>query len=129
MKKNRSANTTYEVGYSKPPEDKRFQKGTSGNPSGRRKKPASMPEVLQEELNQAITITRNGKQHTTTKMQAAVAGLVNKAIAGDMSAFRVLSVFVQALGNSSSISDTELEELDQKVLASLFNKFTPESDN
>ena len=56
-------------------------------------------------------------------MQAAVAGLVNKAVAGDMSAFRVLSVFVQALSNSSSVSDTELEELDQKVLASLFKKF------
>lgn len=129
MKKNRSANVTYEVGYGKAPIDTRFQKGQSGNPSGRRKKPASMPEVLQEELNQTITITRNGKRHTTTKMQAAVAGLVNTAIAGDMSAFRVLSVFVQALSASPSVSDTELEELDQKVLASLFSKFNPESDN
>ena len=129
MKAKRSANATYEVGYGKPPTNKQFQKGQSGNPNGRRKKPASMPEVLQEELNQTITIRRNGKQQTTTKMQAAVAGLVNKAIAGDMSAFRVLSVFIQALSDSQSVSDTELEELDQKVLASLFQKFTPESDN
>ena len=129
MRKKRSAKATYEVGYSKPPIDRQFQKGKSGNPGGRRKKRASMPEVLQEELNQEITIRRDGKEKTTTKMQAAVAGLVNKAIAGEMSAFRVLSVFIQALSESPNVSDTELEELDKKALASLFKKFTPEAAN
>ena len=34
------SNETYEVGYKKPPKAKRFQKGKSGNPSGRPKKAA-----------------------------------------------------------------------------------------
>ena len=40
----------YEVGFKKPPLASRFQKGQSGNPSGKRKRPLRPDELLEKEL-------------------------------------------------------------------------------
>ena len=112
----------YEVGYGKPPKHTQFKKGVSGNPGGRGKRPATMAAVLQDALRETITVFQDGKRKTITKMEAAVKRLIDKSIAGDMSAFRVLSVLTQVLSDSPSSSISELEALDQKVLDNLFRK-------
>jgi hypothetical protein len=114
--------TNYKVGYGKPPKHTQFKKGVSGNPSGRRKRPDTMAAVLQDALRETITVFQGGKRKTITKMEAAVKRLIDKSIAGDMSAFRVLSVLTQVLSDSPSGSMSELEPLDQKVLDNLFRR-------
>ena len=49
--------------------------------------------------------------------------LIDKSIAGDMSAFRVLSVLTQVLSDSFGGSISELEPLDQKGLDNLYRRF------
>jgi hypothetical protein len=122
MKRTQQPAGEYEIGYCKPPKHAQFTKGVSGNPGGRHKKPATMVDTLQDVLGESIEVLSGGKRTVITKMQAAVRRLVDKSIAGDMSAFRVLSVFVQALTDSPNVSGSELEELDKKVLENLFRR-------
>lgn len=76
----------YEVGYGKPPVHTRFQKGRSGNPSGRRARQPTMEELIATELRKKITITENGETRQITKKQAIAMRCVQKAMQGDFRA-------------------------------------------
>jgi hypothetical protein len=47
---------TYKVGYGRPPEDKQFKKGRSGNPRGRPKRTPSFATIIREELGSTIPL-------------------------------------------------------------------------
>jgi Family of unknown function (DUF5681) len=112
------------VGYRKPPQHARFKRGRSGNPSGRRKGAPNLATVLQNALSDTIVVVEHGEEKTISKMEAAVKRLVDKAIAGDMSAFRVLSDLTRILDDSANrASSADLEGSDQKLLASLVSRF------
>src|SRR5580700_1270343 len=87
----------YEVGYRKPPQHTRFQKGQSGNPSGRAKTPDTLPDLLLRALNKNTAAAENGERRTTTKWQAVADQLVDKAVAGDLRAFREVVKLVPEL--------------------------------
>ncbi|WP_342733572.1 DUF5681 domain-containing protein [Bradyrhizobium sp. B117] len=85
---------TYEVGYGKPPVATRFQKGQSGNPSGRPKKIPQLlhPGKLLEAIdNEEVTVTDNGKRKRMTKAEIQFRQLFAKAIRGDMPAARLIA--------------------------------------
>src|SRR6478752_5291307 len=72
----------YEVGYGKPPVSTRFQKGTSGNPSGRRKKvsqPLDPGVVVQSIDNEQIIVIEKGKRKRMTKAEINFRQLFTKA--------------------------------------------------
>lgn len=85
----------YEVGYKKPPAHSRFQKGRSGNPSGRAKKPKSVASVLSRAAQQKVTVTESGRRRRVTKLEIAITQLVNKAAGGD---FRSQKLLLDLLG-------------------------------
>ena len=96
----------YKVGYKKPPEHGRFQKGQSGNPSGRSKKKApSITMILQRELEALLTIQEGGKTVTISKKEALIKQFVNQAIKGKPAAQQLL---LQWIGN---IEHKEAEEV------------------
>lgn len=72
----------YEVGHGKPPAKTKFQKGKSGNPSGRpkRRNPPNEPFDFQKELiaelKSLMTITEAGHKKTVAKGQAFLKHLV-----------------------------------------------------
>lgn len=84
----------YEVGYGKPPVATRFQKGQSGNPSGKPKKVPQLLDpgkVLEAIDNEEITVTDNGKRKRMTKAEIQFRQLFVKAIRGDMKAARLIA--------------------------------------
>ena len=80
----------YTVGKGKPPEHTRFQKGQSGNPTGRRKGSKNVATLLEQVLNERVIVTENGKRKRITKLQAMLKQLANKAASGDHRAIKQL---------------------------------------
>ena len=80
-----------EVGYGKPPKATRFQKGKSGNPSGRPRRNPGIAELFRKVSKQVVQANGpNGQRRRMTKLEASVTQLMNKATAGDLKAMKVL---------------------------------------
>lgn len=70
------------VGYKNPPKDKQFKKGQSGNPKGRPPRKL-MRQVLEDTLNEQVTVTtKDGKKTTMTKKEALIQQLVQSSMSG-----------------------------------------------
>jgi len=80
----------YEIGYGKPPKSGQFKKGTSGNPSGRPKKPFDSASELMKELQSKVTLLENGKRKAITRFRGINRQVVNKALSGNLQAARMV---------------------------------------
>jgi hypothetical protein len=80
----------YGVGFGRPPKQKQFAKGKSGNPKGRPKGSRNFATVIQAELKRRVPIMEDGKRRKITKREAVAKQLVNKAASGDPKAIPVL---------------------------------------
>jgi hypothetical protein len=127
----------YEVGYGKPPKHTRFQKGVSGNPSGRTKKARDFYAELIKESDSPVTIKENGRLIRIPKSSGIARQLTNKATLGDMSALKTfVPLYLQAqerdallkaqrAANAERFEDPEkltTEELERLVLKGLKEK-------
>ena len=84
----------YKVGFGKPPAETRFQKGKSGNPSGRPKNRASQKDtgkILQHIDNEEIVLTVDGRRKRMLKAEVLYQQLFTKAIKGDLGSARLIA--------------------------------------
>ena len=92
-----------QVGHCKPPKKTQFQKGRSGNPSGRprgaRNKvtQADFETMFISEAYRQIEIAENGRPLKMTVIQAAVRRLGLEAARGDRKALQTLLTHVQSI--------------------------------
>ncbi len=94
----------YEVGYRKPPKAFRFQKGRSGNPSGRPRKVFSIAEVLWQIANQKVLVRgKNGAKYITV-LKAIFTQVANKGATGDLKAAKT---FYEMLAHSPLAGATQ----------------------
>jgi hypothetical protein len=110
----------YEVGYGKPPRHTRFAKGQSGNPRGRPCGAKNFTTLLEEALNEPVTVTENGGRRKVSKRQAIVTQLVNRSATADFRAIKILFEIVrenERHAEPASAETAEFSEADQKVLA------------
>ena len=80
-----------EGGYKKPPKAFQFQKGRSGNPSGRPRKAKGIPELLGKVAKQKILTKGNNGPQWMTKIEASFTQLINQAASGHLKALDLLA--------------------------------------
>jgi hypothetical protein len=117
----------YEVGYGKPPRHTRFAKGQSGNPRGRPCGAKNFTTLLEEALNEPVTVTENGGRRSVSKRQAIVTQLVNRSATADFRAIKLLLDIVRDIERQTepaSPETAEFGEADEKVLEQLRSRFS-----
>jgi hypothetical protein len=74
----------YPVGYGKPPQEYRWQKGQSGNSRGRPPKFTNNDAPLVKAFNEKVVIVEDGRRRRVTKFEAGLTQLANRAARGDL---------------------------------------------
>jgi hypothetical protein len=106
--------TTYTVGYGKPPRHTRFKPGHSGNAKGRPRKAKTVDDVLYEEFNRVVTVTEGRKRRRLSKLRVVVRQNINKAANGDA---RATALLLKLLGPQKSDEGDNLGVLVQEFRA------------
>ena len=117
----------YKVGYGKPPRHTRFAQGQSGNPRGRPCGAKNFTTLLQEALDEPVTVTENGGRRKVSKRQAIVTQLVNRSATADFRAIKLLLDIVRDIERQTepaSPETAEFGEADQKVLEQIRSRFS-----
>jgi len=116
----------YEVGYGKPPTQTRFKPGQSGNPSGRPKQRRHLRTLIEEALNETVTIREGDRQRTLPKREALVRTLVNGALMKDVKALQALLTLMRATGLISAEPEAaplqELSPEDEALIADFLRR-------
>jgi Family of unknown function (DUF5681) len=119
------------VGYGRPPQPTRFQKGISGNPKGRPKGSLNVATILMRTLREKVVINENGRRRTVTKLEAALKQLVNKAASGELRALQQLVMLANDAEQKEKPAVSQnpvINELDRKVMKSILKRFQPPTD-
>jgi hypothetical protein len=106
--------TTYTVGYRKPPSHTQFKPGQSGNAKGRPKKAAAVEDVLYEEFNRFVTVTEGRQRRRLSKLRLVVRQNINQAANGDIKAAAML---LKLLGSQKSDGGDNLDALAEQFRA------------
>jgi len=112
----------YEVGYGKPPRYAGFKKGQSGNPRGRPPGSKNLTTLLNDALNEPVTITENGRRRKITKREAVIKQLVNKSASADPRSLKILldlMLNLEARARASAAPTPAVGPGDEEVLAQL----------
>jgi hypothetical protein len=121
----------YTVGFSKPPVERRFKPGVSGNPRGRPKGSLNVGMVLQRTLLEMVVINEGGQRRTISKLEAAVKRLTNKAASGDLGAVKLLLALIRSAEEQEeqkTPASTALGETDQKVMQGMLKRLATSLD-
>lgn len=84
------------TGHGKPPRATRFQKGNSGNPSGRPKGKRNSEIPYNNVLGQMVTVREDGRERRVTAAEAFLLQLTQKGLAGDSAAARSSLAAIEA---------------------------------
>jgi hypothetical protein len=113
------------VGYGRPPKDRQFKPGVSGNPKGRPKNSRNLKTILQQALTSGVTIREGSSTRRVSKLEGVVLRQIESALKGDgKSALVVLRMagVVDLLGSSdTSAETTELTPAEKRILDGLMN--------
>ena len=71
------------VGYKRPPVDKQFKPGQSGNPKGRPKGRENIATILRRKLLKQVTVRDGYRTRTDLKIAVAIEVILNKALNGN----------------------------------------------
>jgi hypothetical protein len=95
----------YEIGFRRPPLHRRFKLGQSGNPKGRPKRRRNVRTVVEEALNQRISIREGDRTRSLPKLDGVVLTMVNKALQGDAKAQTALIQLIRSVGMTEEMPE------------------------
>jgi hypothetical protein len=99
--------TEHETGYKKPPIAFQFQKGRSGNPSGRPRKAKGIPEMLGRIAKQKVRTNGTNGPQWMTKIEASFTQLINQAASGNLKALDLLAKMMIQFPEAVKAKDVE----------------------
>lgn len=76
------------TGYGRPPKDKQFRKGQSGNPRGRPRGAKDPNQIFRKVLDRQLTLTVNGEKRKMTIRKGLVLSVRELAKSGDPKAMK-----------------------------------------
>jgi len=111
------SDSSYEVGYGKPPKRSQFPKGTSGNRKGRPKGQKSSNDLFETILRERVRVRVNDRDRTITMKEAILRRLVTEAAKGNR---RALMAVINR--ESERILDEDLKIAKNKKTQEAFAK-------
>jgi len=112
-----SDQSTYEVGYKKPPKSTQFKKGDRANPFGRPKGTKNLKTDLLEELQEKITVQTGGKPIEVSKQRAFLKKLMAQALTGDTrAAAQIITLSLKLLADLPPDATPTLGPSDTAIL-------------
>jgi hypothetical protein len=111
------------VGYKRPPKDRQFRRGQSGNPNGRPLGARNFKTDLREELSESISIREGGRDISISKQRALIKRLVASAIEGDARSIATLMSFcARAFGDDND--DQQQAPEDREIVQAFTRRST-----
>ena len=114
------------MSYKNPPKDTQFKKGQSGNPKGRppkrKKRTPTLADDLRRELEEQVTINKNGEVVCVTKQRALLTAVATAAINGRIGQQRLIVQLCSVFGGTAEDNTStakELEHFDETLLLEL----------
>ena len=95
----------YLTGYKRPPRDKQFRKGKSGNPRGPRPGARSVRTIVRRVLDERLDVIENGKRRKLSKVVAIIKQIAKKALSGDLPSARLLLIISGAADEPDGVND------------------------
>src|SRR5450830_246028 len=107
------------VGYRRPPKATQFKPGESGSPKGRRKGSRPVGAVLQDIIQQKVSVTEGDKTRRIPALEVIIRRLTNDAMRSDPRAIKLLLSLVDRYGDSPETKVTlgEILAEDETILA------------
>jgi hypothetical protein len=108
-----------------PPEDTRFQPGSSGNPKGRPKGSKNLSTLLMDAARDQVSATIGGKKRNISKIQATTMQLATKAAGGDNAAIARFLDWIDEIETRAAASrptQFPLSEVDLEVLRATYER-------
>jgi hypothetical protein len=115
----------YQVGYRRPPKNRQFAPGNSGNPKGRPKGRKNVAAIITEIAMQPMTITEGGRPRKVPRVVAFMLTLWMEAFKGNP---RACAAILQHLRDAAMLEmkpeadDQPLAESDWAIIADMLER-------
>jgi hypothetical protein len=109
----------YKIGKGRPPLTTRWKPGQSGNPNGRPKGSRPVGAVLQDIIQQKVSVTESGKTRRISALEVMLRRLANDAMKSDQRAIKLLLSLVDRYSDSpeTALQLREMLDEDEAILA------------
>lgn len=97
--------TSYPVGYRRPPKHTQFKPGQSGNPRGRSPQSRNLGTIVRQVLDEQIPIRKGGRVRPMPTIEALFRSLLARAFKGDLKALTALVVMIKQSGYGTEVTE------------------------
>ena len=101
--------TSYAVGYGRPPKETRFKPGKSGNPKGRSPQSRNLKTIVKQVLDEQMQIRESGRVRRMQRIEALVRMMMSRAFKGDLKAFALLAAMMKHSGYGTEAAESAPE--------------------
>jgi hypothetical protein len=122
-------NDADEVGYGKPPRAHRFKPGQSGNPKGRKKGVKNEATILQELLQQKVSLNDRGRKRKIMLLEAVLRRIIEDCLKGNTKSAAFLLSRYNTLVTGADAAPSEIGEDDKAVLETFLREIKLNSED